>query len=104
MPVRIPPQAENTSNTSFYTIFFQDGDAVQQEIFKTKMTLTGSIHAGVNVLKSTPNTALLWPKVSLEILFEGSCEYLTIPNMDFLTPMTFYLKKGSPYRELLNYQ
>ncbi len=68
------------------------------------MDLKGSFEDIVEAMETEPNKALLWTKVSLDLIFEGACEYRAIPEFHMYAPFTIYLEKGTPYKELFNYQ
>ncbi len=68
------------------------------------MELKSSFEAIIEAIDAEPNKAVLWTKVSLDLVFQGACEYKAVPDFHMVSPFTIYLEKDTPYRELFNYQ
>ncbi len=58
----------------------------------------------INSLETEPNIAVYWQKATFDGLLKDPCNFNIVPNFNFKKPLSFFLSKNSPYRDLFDYQ
>ncbi len=86
-------------------ICFQFGDAIDREIFKTRLKMANSVDDGFRQMTEEDNIAFYWSKATIDSLAKAhQCQYKSVPAFSYTIPYSMVIKKASPYKEILNHQ
>lgn len=84
--------------------YFQFGTEVDRTIFEERLVVTETIEQGIVNLQTLPKLALFWTIAAVDIVTGSSCEFTSMPDFEFHSPITIFMKQNMSYGKVIDHQ